>query len=40
MPLEIKFLIAGIVLTVVLGAILFPIIRKAIQEDEKRNSNQ
>lgn len=40
MPLEIKFLIAGLILTVVLGIILFPIIRKAIREDEERNSNQ
>jgi hypothetical protein len=38
MPLEIWFLIAGLVLTVVLGIVLIPIIRKAIKEDERRNS--
>ncbi len=39
MPLEIKFLIAGLVLTGVLGVILIPIVRKAIKEDEARNSD-
>ncbi|MFL5815108.1 MAG: hypothetical protein ACJ763_16145 [Bdellovibrionia bacterium] len=39
MPLELWFLIAGLVLTVVLGIVLVPIIRKAIKEDEQRNSN-
>jgi len=39
MPLEIKFLIGGLVLTIVLGFILVPIVRKAMQEDDKRNSD-
>jgi hypothetical protein len=34
MPLENWFLLAGLVLTVVLGFVLVPIIRKAMQEDQ------
>lgn len=39
MALEIKFLIAGLVLTIVLGFVLIPIVRKAIKEDEEKNRN-
>jgi len=44
MPLEIKFLIGGIALTVVMGIILIPILREALKEDkmkedEKRKSD-
>jgi hypothetical protein len=43
MPLEIKFLMGGIALTVVMGFILIPILRRAMKEDtmkedEERNS--
>lgn len=36
MPLEIWFLIAGLVLTVCLGFILVPIVKKAMNEEEPK----
>ena len=40
MKVEILFLSAGITLTIVLGFILIPIVRKAIAEDAKPPTNQ